>query len=230
MSYRPDSSQGAGSDYSPPPVTNHKASDPGRDRKIGGALIVIGLVILIAGAAVAVIPMSWKSASDIVNDWEGGDIGYFKSYDEGSKVTVLGEITFEIPVAIILGDTMNYSTSELDYYGDLQAQNYHYVYFLDNVYDLEIYSKTELGDAGDEVSLELTLNLMDLGGMEFWTWTGKSIEKPNATIYYALGIPILILGLVAAAFGAKKYLAAKKSESVEPQTSETQFDYTRNDK
>jgi hypothetical protein len=229
LSYRPDASTSSKTDYSTPPVTYHKTSDPGRARKIGGILIVVGLVLLVAGGAVAYIPMTWKSASDIVNDWEGGDVGYFRSYNEGDKATVLGEITFEIPVDVILADTLNYTAGDLDYYRDLKGQGYYYVYILDNAYEMELYSNADLGDAGDDVSLELTLRMMNLGGFDYWAWTGESIEEPNANLYYALGIPVLILGLILAAFGAKKYLEGKRVAEAEQPEAETQFDYSSRD-
>lgn len=215
MSYRPDDF-GTKSDYSPPPMIDHTISDTRKSPTMGKVLIVVGLIILIIGGVVTAIPMTWKSTQDLVNDWEGGDTGYYRSYEEGDKTKVIGDITFEISIDDILEDDINYTEDDMDYYRALKNLGYNYVYFLDYVYGIEIYSQTDLGDIGEEVSLELTLDMKDLGGYGYWVWTGKLKEKESAALYFSIGILIIVLGLVAIIFGVKKYLAATRIERSEP--------------
>jgi hypothetical protein len=196
-------------------MKGHTSSDTRKTMNMAKVLIAVGLIMLMIGGVVTAIPMTWRSTQDLVDDWEGGDFGYYRSYEEGDKTKVVGEITFETSLDDILEDDVNYNEDDKNYYSALKTKGYNYVYLLDDVYDIEIYSKTDLGDTGDEVSLELTLKFENLGGTEYWIWVGKSKDKENAALYFTIGIAFIVLALVVIVFGLKKYLAASKIEKSE---------------
>ena len=211
---RPDD-LGTRSDYTPPPMKDHTFSDSRKTTTMSQVLMVVGLILLIIGGVVAAIPMTWRSTQDLADDWEGGDYGYYRTYDEGDMTKVVGEITFETSIDDILVDDVNYNEEDRNYYRALKNRGYNYAYILDDVYDIEIYSKTYLGDFGDEVSLGLTLNFWNLGGTDYWVWVGESKEKENAALYFAIGITIIVLALVVIFSGLKKYLAATRKKRPE---------------
>jgi hypothetical protein len=180
----------------------------------GRGLIVIGVVLLIVGLVITTyLLLTWKNAQQISERWEGSDDeGYYKYYDEGNKAIVLGEITLIDSISDILADPINYSVYDVDYYQDLYNMGYRYAFFLDDEYDLEIYSKEDVGDEGDDISLELRLSIMELGGNNYWVWDAKSIERPSALPFYILGIIAIVIGVVLMGIGTKKYLSSKRSK------------------
>lgn len=189
------------------------APEPPKPR--GKGLIVVGVILLIAGLVVATLPMfTWKNAQQIADSWEGSyDEGYYKYYDEGSKVIVQGEITFIISISDILADAINLTSYEIDYFQDLYDLGYRYAFCLDDVYDLEIYSKEDVGDTGDDISLELGLNFVTLGGYDYWMWDAKLIDKPSVLPYLIIGIVIVVVGVLLMAVGIKKYKSSKSGRS-----------------
>lgn len=192
-----------------------EAPAPEPPKPKGKGLIAIGVILLIAGLVVATLPMlTWKNAQQIADSWEGTYAeGYYKPYNEGDKVTVLGEITLTVAIGDILADSVNYTVYEIDYYQDLYDMGYRYAFYLDDEYDLEIYSKEDVGDVGDDISLELKLNSMTLGGYDYWAWDAKSIERPSALPYYIIGIVIVVVGIVLMGVGIKRYSSSKSGRS-----------------
>jgi len=188
-----------------------EAPAPEPPKPKGRGLIVIGVILLIAGLVVATLPMfTWKNAQQIADSWEGTyEEGYYKPYNEGDKVTMLGEVTFIVTISDILTDTINYTSYEIDLYQDLYDLGYRYAFYLDNEYDLEIYTIEDVGDVGDDISLELRLNFIELGGYDYWMWDARSIERPSALPYYIVGIVIVVVGVVLMGIGIKKYKSSK---------------------
>lgn len=198
-----------------PSDASSEAPAPEPPKPKGKGLIVIGVILLIAGLVVATQPMlTWKNAQQIADSWEGTyEEGYFKYYDEDAKVTVLGEITYIISISNVLTDTINFTSYEIDLYQDLYDLGYRYAFFLDDEYDLEIYSEEDIGDVGDDISLELRLNFIGLGGYNYWMWDAKSIERPSALPYYIIGIVLVVIGVVLMGVGIKKYKSSKSGRS-----------------
>lgn len=188
-----------------------EAPAPEPPKPKGKGLIVVGVILLIAGLVVATLPMfTWKNAQQIADSWEGTyEEGYYKPYNEGDKVTMLGEVTFIVTISDILTDTINYTSYEIDLYQDLYDLGYRYAFYLDNEYDLEIYTIEDVGDVGDDISLELRLNFIELGGYDYWMWDARSIERPSALPYYIVGIVIVVVGVVLMGIGIKKYKSSK---------------------
>lgn len=178
-----------------------------RAKKQSSTIIYVGIAVIIVGLLVAAIPFTWRSMDDIANDWEGtSGQGYYKSYNEGSTVTVSGKVTGEYPITL-----QNNS--------GLYAMGYRYCYELDNVWDECPISKKDYADLDDEVNLNLKLEVMNVGGGEYWTWTVTS-KADKASIYTA-SLIIIIIGVVVVVVGAMKRAASRPKVDIPSTTYST---------
>jgi hypothetical protein len=162
------------------------------------ALIYVGIIIIIIGLVIAALPLMTRSMKDISNDWVGTpDAGYYGSYDEGSRVSVAGKITGEF-----LLDAQNDT--------DVYALGYRYCYELDHVWDECPIAKEDMGDVGDTVTLSMELEIMTMGGSQYWQWTVISGGTPdNTPIYVAAGVTI-VLGTFVAIIGGVRFKNAQR--------------------
>ena len=178
----------------PPP---YQAGPP--KKKPSKAIIYVGILIIIIGLVIAALPLMKRSMKDISNDWVGTtDSGYYGSYDEGSRVSVSGEITGEF-----LLDSQNDT--------DAYAMGYRYCYELDRVWDECPYAKEDMGDVGDSVTLNMKLEIMTIGGSQYWQWTVVSKgETDNTPFYLAAGVTIM-LGVFVVLIGAVRWKNAERA-------------------
>ncbi len=164
-------------------------------RKRATTILYIGIAIIIVGLIIAAIPLTWTNMQAIADDWEGSSFeGYYRSYDEGSTAVVTGRVTGEYPITL-QNDT------------DLYAMGYRYCYELDNVYAECPISKKDYAEYDEEVALTLKLEVLNVGGDEYWIWTVTGTA--DSTPYYTTGVVIAIIGFVITGIGAVRRASAQ---------------------
>jgi hypothetical protein len=178
----------------PPP---YQAGPP--KKRPSKAVIYVGVIILVIGLIIAAIPLMTRSMKDISDDWEGSmDAGYYASFNEGSRASVAGEITGEYPL-----DPQDDA--------DAYAMGYRYCYELDHVWDECPYAKEDIGDVGDRVLLSMRLDIMTMGGSQYWQWTIVSSGKENFTPFYLAAGVTIMLGLLVTAAGVVRWKNAERA-------------------
>lgn len=178
-----------------------------RAKKQSSTIIYVGIAIIIVGLIVAAIPFTWRSMDDVADDWEGSSSqGFYRSYDEGSTVTVSGKVTGEYPIT--LQDDP-----------DLYARGYRYCYELDNVWAECPISKRDFADLDDEVDLNLRLEIMNVGGDEYWIWTVTG--RADKTPFYITSLIFIIMGMVVVGVGALKRASSQPKVDIPSTTYST---------
>ncbi len=192
---------GGGSEYryesgpsKPPP---YQAGPP--RKKPSKAIIYVGILIIIIGLVIAAVPLTIRNMKDISNDWVGTtEEGYYGSYYEGDRVSVAGKITGEFPL-----NAQNES--------DLYAMGYRYCYELDNVWDECPLAKEDMGDVGDNVMLNLRLQILTVDGYPYWYWTVTSGGKEDNSPFYIAAGAMILLGTLVTFIGAVRWKNAERA-------------------
>jgi uncharacterized membrane protein len=164
-------------------------------RKRATTILYIGIAIIIVGLIIAAIPLTWTNMLAIADDWEGSfDQGYYRSYDEGSTAVVSGRVTGEYPITL---------QDDPDFY----AMGYRYCYELDNVWEECPLSKKDYAEYDDQVDLTLKLEVLNVGGDEYWVWTVTG--RADRTPFYTAGVIIMIIGFIVTGIGAARRTSAQ---------------------
>ena len=194
----------------PTPYEQEKMISKRKSRGKSTAIIAVGIILLLVGLVVAVIP-PYKCAKDISDSWTGTtSSGYFKSYQEGSKAILVDDIAYEIPIDDIINDPVNSTWDEIVYYQHIKSEGYDHAFVLGSAYNLEFYSEGDIANPGDEVSLEITLNSIDVDGSPYWVWSARPVPKPNPMVFLGAVIALVLVGLILVVVGVKVRSSANR--------------------
>ncbi len=148
-------------------------------------LVIVGVILLVIGILLAVVGMLPGMTAVKASDIEYSDTGGFADYDDGDEVMITGEITEE-------GQEMG-----------------GYSYLLDN--NVPVLSGEDIGNEGDTVTLQCTVEGMTVMGITVEYMNADAIYKPfNALMI--IGIILLIVGIIVMILGFKGGAAAPVQE------------------